>query len=51
MSIEYDSIMVCEVENLPSSFDGDVIFVLPPLADRVPISYGQGMDKGWTIWL
>lgn len=43
MSIEFDSILVCEVKNLPSSIDGDVIFVLPPLADGVPISYRQGM--------
>lgn len=42
--VDFNSIDVCEVRYLPSSFDGNVIFVLPSLACGAPTTYACGMD-------
>jgi hypothetical protein len=43
-SIDFDSIDVREVKYLPSSFNGDVLFLLPPVALKAPSTYGRSMD-------
>jgi hypothetical protein len=43
-SIDFDSIEVRDVKYLPSSFDGDILFVLPPVPFGVPSAYGRSMD-------
>ena len=42
--IDFDNIDVRDVKYLPSSFDGDVLFVLPPVALGVSNTYGRSMD-------
>jgi hypothetical protein len=42
--IDFDNIDVRDVKYLPSSFDGDVLFVLPPVVLKVPNTYGRSMD-------
>jgi hypothetical protein len=44
IAIDFDSIDVCEVKYLPPSFDGDVIFILPPINVDVSSTYGRSMD-------
>ena len=47
-SIDSDNIDVRDVKYLPSSFNGDILFLLPPVALRVLSTYGHsmnGMDK------
>ena len=49
-TIDFDNIDVHDVKYLSPSFDGDVLFVLPPLSMGVPsaMPYGcamDGMDK------
>ena len=46
--IDFDSIDIRDVKYLPPSFDGDIIFILPPIAVDVSSMYGRsmnGMDK------
>jgi hypothetical protein len=43
-SIDFDSIDVREVKYLPSSFNGDVFILLPPLALKALSTYGRSMD-------
>src|SRR6202022_2032965 len=43
-SIDFDSIDVREVKYLPSSFNGDVLFLLPPVALKAPSTYGRSID-------
>ena len=46
--IDFDNIRVEEVKYIPTTYDGDVIFLLPPLPTRLPATYGKsldGMDK------
>ena len=46
--IDFDNINVRDVKYLPSSFDGDIIFILPPIAVDVSSTYKRsidGMDK------
>jgi hypothetical protein len=47
-SIDFDSIDVRDVKYLPSSLNGDVLFLLPLVALKAPSTYGrsmEGMDK------
>lgn len=39
-TINFNNIDVHDVKHLPSSFDGDILFVLPPMAMGVPNAYG-----------
>jgi hypothetical protein len=43
-SIDFDNIEVRDVKYMPSSFDGDILFVLPPVPFGVPSAYGRSMD-------
>ena len=43
-SIDFENIVVRNVKYLPSSFDGDILFVLPPVPLGVPSAYGRSMD-------
>ena len=43
-AIDFDTINVRDVKYLPPSFDGDVIFILPPIAVDVSNTYGRSMD-------
>jgi hypothetical protein len=43
-SIDFDSIDVRDVKYLPSSFNGDVLFLLPPVALKIPSTYSRSMD-------
>lgn len=46
--IDFDNIRVEEVKYIPTTYDGDVIFLLPPLPSGLPATYGKsldGMDK------
>jgi hypothetical protein len=43
-TINYKRIQIQEIKYPLISFDGDIIFVLPPLLTRVPSAYGCGMD-------
>ena len=43
-AIDFDTIDVCNVKYLPPSFDGDVIFILPPIAVDVSSTNGHSMD-------
>ena len=43
-AIDFDSIDVRDVKYLPPSFDGGVIFILPPIAVDVSSTYGRSMD-------
>ena len=46
--IDSDNLDVRDVKYLPPSFDGDVIFILPPINVDVSNTYGcfkGGMDK------
>ena len=42
--IDFDNIGVHNIKYLPSSFNGDVLFVLPLVAHRVPSMYGCLID-------
>jgi hypothetical protein len=42
--IDFDNINVHDVKYLPPSFDGDVIFILPPINIDVLSTYGRSMD-------
>lgn len=42
--IDFNNIDLCDVKHLPPSFDGDILFVLPPMAIWVPSAYGHFMD-------
>ena len=44
VSIDFDYINVRDVKYLPSSFNGDVLFLLPPVSLKVPSMYGHSMD-------
>ena len=44
-TIDFNSIDVRSIKYLPSSFDGDIIFVSPPLPMGVPRAYGCSMDN------
>lgn len=47
-TIDFDNFDVCEVKYLMSSFDSDIMFVLPLMTMRIPIVYGHSihvMDK------
>ena len=39
-NIKFDTIEIRDVKNLPTSFDGDILFVLPHIALGVPSAYG-----------
>ena len=43
-TIDFENIMVRDVKYLPSSFDGDILFVLPLVPLGVPSAYGRSMD-------
>ena len=43
-SIDFNSIEVRDLKYLPSSFDGDILFVLPSVSFGVPSAYGRSMD-------
>ena len=43
-AIDYDSIDVRDVKYLPPSFDGDVIFISPPINVDESSTYGRSMD-------
>jgi hypothetical protein len=43
-SIDFDTIDVREVKYLSSSFNGDILFLLPPMTLKVPSPYGRSMD-------
>ena len=46
--IDFDNIDIRNIKYLPSYFDGDLLFFLPPAAHRIPSKYGlsmNGMDK------
>ena len=48
ITIDFDNINVCDVKYLPTSFDGDIFFVLAPLSMGVSNVYGHAiynMDK------
>ena len=42
--IDFENIMICDVKCLPSSFDGDILFILSPMPLGVPSGYGRSMD-------
>ena len=42
--IDFDYIDVRSVKYLPFSFNGDVLFLLPPVPYKVPSMYGRSMD-------
>ncbi len=42
--IDFDNIKISEVKYLPTSYNGNIIFLLPPLPAGVPFTYGKGMD-------
>ena len=42
---DFDNIDVHDVKYLPPSFDGDVIFILPPIGVDVFSTYGRSMDS------
>ena len=44
IAIDFDSINVRDVKYLPLSFDGDVIFILPPIAVDISSTCGRSMD-------
>lgn len=44
ITINVDSIDVCDVKYLPASFDDHVFFVLLPLSLSAPSAYGRSMD-------
>ena len=43
-AIDFKHIVVRDVKYLPSSFNGDILFVLPPVPFGVPSAYGRSMD-------
>jgi hypothetical protein len=43
-NIDFDSIVIEDVKYLPSSFNGDVLFILPPVKTGIPDAYGKAMD-------
>jgi hypothetical protein len=43
-TINFDSIDIRDIKYLPPSFDGDVIFILPPIAVDVSSTSGRSMD-------
>ena len=43
-NIDFDNIVIQDVKYLPSSFNGDVIFILPPVKTGIPNAYGTAMD-------
>lgn len=46
--VDFDTIEDCDSKYLPSSFDGDILFLLPLIALGVPSVYDRsmgGMDK------
>lgn len=55
-TLDFNNIGIHEVKYLPSSFDNDVSFVLPPMAMGAPSAYGRfmdGLDKmcnGYPWW-
>ena len=42
--IDFDSIEHRQVKYLPATYDGDIIFELPPLPEGIPTTFGGGMD-------
>ena len=44
IAIDFENIVVRNVKYLPSSFDGDILFVLPLVPLGVPNTYGHSMD-------
>lgn len=47
-TVDFDNINVCDVKYLPTSYDGDVLYVLPFVSMGVLIVYGcfrNGMEK------
>ena len=42
--IDFDNIKISAVKYLPTTYNGDVIFLLPPLPVGIPFNYGKGMD-------
>ena len=42
--IDFDTIKVEEVKYIPTAYDDDVTFLLPPLPVGVPVTYGKSMD-------
>ena len=49
-NIDFDNIVIEDVKYLPSSFNGDVLFILPPIKTKIPDAYGKAMD-GWTRFM
>ena len=43
-SIDFDNIDVHDVKYLPSSFDGEILLILPPVPFGVPSTYSRSMD-------
>ena len=43
-NIDFDNIVIEDVKYLPSSFNGDVLFILPPIKSGIPDAYGKAMD-------
>lgn len=43
-NIDFDNIVIEDVKYLPSAFDGDVLFILPPVNTGIPDAYGKAMD-------
>jgi hypothetical protein len=43
-NIDFDNIVIEDVKYLPSSFNGDVFFILPPIKTGIPDAYGKAMD-------
>ena len=41
---DFDDIVIEDVKYLPSSFNGDVTFILPPVKNGIPDVYGKAMD-------
>lgn len=41
-NIDFDNIVMKDVKYTPSMFDGDVIFILPPIDWAVPLCLWQG---------
>jgi hypothetical protein len=42
--LDFKLIKIKETKYLPTKFNGDIIFKLPPLLARVPSTYGRSMD-------